>query len=338
MGANLRIVDYLRLPNYSNFLSKLAFQSKNKPLKVDKKALYTRFAPTPSGFLHMGNGISFITTWAIARAFNGKILLRIDDLDADRMRPEYVEDIFMTLDWLGLDYNSGPTSSVDFNKNYSQHRRLDLYFEGLKRLQETGLLYECNCSRRDIQQNSINGLYPNTCRNNSVKPSQIHQKDTAWRVKVEKDTFVDFNEWHNEINPIRLDAEMGDFIVLQKNGLPAYQLASLMDDAYFNINFIVRGQDLLHSTAAQMHLAQTMRNESFPKTTFFHHSLVKNTEGGKLSKSKNAEALSEWRKNNLSSLPLFKKAAEWLNLDFELIEKKEDLINLIQQNYTFDCP
>jgi glutamyl/glutaminyl-tRNA synthetase len=309
---------------------------------VDKKALYTRFAPTPSGFLHTGNGISFITTWAIARAFNGKILLRIDDLDADRMRSEYVEDIFYTLDWLGLDYDSGPTSPDDFNKNYSQHHRLEMYFQDIKQLQETGLLYECHCSRRDIQRDSVNGLYPNTCRNNTLKPTQNHQKDTAWRIKVEKDTFVDFNEWHSEVKPVQLDAEMGDFIVLQKNGLPAYQVASLMDDAHFNINFVVRGQDLLHSTAAQMYLAQVIGNESFPKMTFFHHSLVKNTvpgtpdgEGVKLSKSKNAEALSEWRKIQLNSLPLFKKAAEWLNLDSELIEKKEDLIDLIQQNYTF---
>ena len=89
--------------------------------------LRTRIAPTPSGFLHAGNGISFILTYVIARAFEGQILLRIDDLDAERMRPEYVEDIFKTLDWLGLEYDEGPTSPDDFYQNFSQHKRLDIY-------------------------------------------------------------------------------------------------------------------------------------------------------------------------------------------------------------------
>ena len=89
----------------------------------NKNTLKTRLAPTPSGFLHIGNGAAFVATWALARAFEGKILLRIDDLDAERMRPEYIEDIFKTLDWLGLDWDEGPFSVGDFFKNWSETMR-----------------------------------------------------------------------------------------------------------------------------------------------------------------------------------------------------------------------
>lgn len=292
-----------------------------------KMPFHTRFAPTPSGLLHIGNAVSFIVTWALARASGGSILLRIDDLDAERMRPEYVEDVFKTLDWLGLDYDKGPTSPDDFNKNYSQHHRLDLYFEALKEFKKTGLLYECRCTRKDIRINSINGLYPNTCRGNLVNLHSEHQKDTSWRIKIPKDTFINHHEWKKpHATPLQLDAEMGDFIVLQKNRLPAYQLASLVDDTYFSINFIVRGADLCASTAAQIYLAHVLKNDFFLKTTFFHHHLATDTEGVKLSKSQGAAALAEWRKQNISPTPLFKVAAEWLGVDKEGVLKKDDLI------------
>jgi glutamyl/glutaminyl-tRNA synthetase len=160
-----------------------------------KICLKTRLAPTPSGFLHLGNGASFVATWALARAYEGHILLRIDDLDAERMRTEYLNDVFQTLDWLGLDWDEGPFSTDDFTKNWSQHLRLDAYEKALQDLQKTGDLYVCNCSRKDIRERSTNGLYPNTCRPNRLNSTETmsnYEKNTAWRIAVEGDKRVNF--------------------------------------------------------------------------------------------------------------------------------------------------
>jgi glutamyl/glutaminyl-tRNA synthetase len=272
--------------------------------------LRTRIAPTPSGFLHAGNGISFIITWLMARKLGGKIVLRIDDLDAERMRPEYVEDIFRTLDWLGIDYDEGPMSVEDFTRNYSQHKRLDLYFEALEKLKNTEniTLYACNCSRKQIQEESKKGIYFHTCR---FKNKDFKTENTALRVLVPENTLISFQEYQKKTLSIRLDETMGDFIVRQKNGLPAYQLASLVDDTHFNINVIVRGMDLLNSTAAQVYLGKQL-NRFFSDTSYFHHPLMTDTEGVKLSKSQGAGSLKDWREQGRSPSALFEKAEKWL--------------------------
>jgi glutamyl/glutaminyl-tRNA synthetase len=310
----------------------------------------TRLAPTPSGFLHIGNGASFIATWALARAFGGAVLLRIDDLDAERMRLEYVEDIFRTLDWLGLDWDEGAFSVEDFSKNWSQHLRLDAYEKALKNLQQTGDVYACTCSRKDVRLASENGLYPNTCRAKRLLDTDNatnYEKNTAWRIEVEEDKIVHFktlkpvyerletskkilNEaLKTDLPPLsiltnfdqktytfsmNLSQKMGDFIVRQKNGLPSYQLASLVDDGLFGINCIVRGQDLMNSTAAQIFLAEKLNHTSFLTTTFWHHPLLTDSRGVKLSKSEGAISLLDFRQRNNSAAKVVKQAAAWLGL------------------------
>lgn len=298
-------------------------------IKIDN--FKTRFAPTPSGFLHEGNGISFIITYVLARTFGGKILLRIDDLDAGRMRLEYLEDIFQTLDWLGLDYDEGATGVDDFKKNYAQHHRLDLYFEALKKIDPL-VLYACNCSRKQIQHDSKTGLYPQTCR---LKNLPFETPETALRIKIGAETTAHFEEWQQGFQTINLAETVGDFVVRQKNGLPSYQLASVVDDDFFKVNFIVRGQDLLSSTAAQVFLSQHFIDSNFYKTVFFHHILAYETEpasplgmGVKLSKSQGARALKAWRESGKSPIELFQKAAEWLGLSNENIFNLEDLLHL----------
>ena len=298
----------------------------------------TRLAPTPSGFLHLGNGASFVATWALARAYKGQILLRIDDLDAERMRTEYVDDIFRTLDWLGLDWDEGPFSTEDFTKNWSQHLRLGAYEKALQDLQKTGDLYVCNCSRKDIRERSTNGLYPNTCRQNRLNPSaemSNYEKNTAWRVVVETDKWINFKKIE-KIDPlsingifdkktvfpqhfdVNLSTQMGDFIVRQKNGLPSYQLASLVDDAFFDINFIVRGEDLWESTAAQIFLAERLNVSNFLDTTFWHHPLIVAENGSKLSKSEGAASLLALREAGHSAAIVVREAAKWLGfVDFQ---------------------
>jgi glutamyl/glutaminyl-tRNA synthetase len=312
--------------------------------------LRTRIAPTPSGFLHIGNGASFVATWALARAFDGKIMLRIDDLDAERMRPEYVEDIFQTLDWLGVDWDEGAFSVEDFFKNWSQHLRLDAYEKALSDLQKTGDLYACNCSRKDIKLHSKNGLYPNTCRKKRLNPndnSANNERNTAWRIVVPDNKFVNFknfekiglsiNGFFDEKNAFskdfttNLSQTMGDFIVRQKNGLPAYQLASLVDDTLYNINFIVRGADLLNSTAAQIFLAEKLNRTEFLNTQFWHHPLIADPTGSKLSKSEGAASLLDFRKRNDSAAIVVKEAANWLGFSDFKGKTALELVNFIKK-------
>jgi glutamyl/glutaminyl-tRNA synthetase len=320
-----------------------------------KNTLKTRLAPTPSGFLHLGNGASFVATWALARAFGGQILLRIDDLDAERMRPEYVEDIFRTLDWLGLDWDEGPFSVADFSQNWSQHLRLDMYENALSDLKKTGNLYACHCSRKDIRLNSINGLYPNTCRQNRLLELENianYEKNTAWRIVVNENKIVHFNTFEKigllSINPIleeksdflndlyvNLSEKIGDFIIRQKNGLPSYQLASLIDDGFFNINFIVRGEDLLHSTAAQIFLAEQLNQADFLNTNFWHHPLITDADGSKLSKSEGAASLMALREKNNSAAIVVKQAAKWLGFTDFTGETALELVDFIKNGAVY---
>ena len=297
-----------------------------------KTKLKTRIAPTPSGLLHAGNGVSFILTYAFARAYHGQLLLRIDDLDAERMRIEYLEDIFRTLDWLGIEWDEGPTLVADFQQNWSQHHRLDLYQNTINTLKNTEGVYACNCSRKQIRETSINGLYPQICH---LKQLNFEEKNIAWRIHVPEVTKVSFNNFDLETHNIQqlqvnLHETIGDFVIRQKNGFPAYQVASMVDDVHFSVNFIVRGSDLLPSTAAQVFIAEQLGRTEFTESLFTHHGLLVNEHGEKLSKSQGASALSDWQKSGKTSEFLVKQAAKWLNLDE--IGNLNELIAVLRSN------
>ncbi len=299
-----------------------------------KPIFKTRIAPTPSGLLHEGNGANFLLTYTFAKAYNGHILLRIDDLDAERMRLEYLEDIFRTLDWLGIEWDEGPISVFDFQDNWSQQHRLHLYQNMLKKLCDTEGVYACNCSRKQIKELSINGLYPQTCR---FKNINFEEKETAWRIHTAETTILSFKNYDLNSKTIinnqsTISNTVGDFVIKQKNGLPAYQVASLADDVYFGINFIVRGSDLLPSTGAQIFLAKQLGERQFTESIFIHHGLLTNVQGEKLSKSKGSIALAEWRKAGKTPEILIKQVAKWLNLP-EIGNLNEIIAGLKDHNY-----
>lgn len=291
-------------------------------------SLRTRLAPTPSGFLHIGNALSFVLTWALARAQQGWILLRIDDLDAARRRPEYLEDIFRTIAWLGIDFDEGPQGPEEFLRSYSQQFRLPLYREALQQLRESGHLYACTCSRKDIRMRSEDGTYPGTC---SDLKKDFEAPKTAWRVQVAKEEEIRFQEWNKGNEQFALGANMGDFVVRRKNQVPAYQVASLVDDQHWAINFLVRGADLRSSTAAQLYLARLLSYSDFETATFWHHELVTGSDGRKLSKSLGADAIKNWRAAGKSPVFIFKIAAGWLGLPEEQITSIHELVNALKQ-------
>ena len=296
---------------------------------------HSRLAPTPSGFLHVGNAFSFILTWLLVRKTGGTLLLRIDDLDSDRVRPEYIADIFENLDWLGLDWDRGPQTPDEFVQAFSQKHRLDLYYSVLHRLRtETGLVYGCDCSRTKIQSVSVNGLYPGICRN---KKLSLNAPEIAWRIHVPENTRIMPNELRS--SPIAnrtylLDALMGDFVIRRKDGVPAYQVASLADDLHFGINAVVRGVDLHTSTAAQLWLAQLLDATAFAQATFYHHPLITDSHGQKLSKSAGATSLRAMREVLPSPQILFQNMAQNLGLPHRHVSKAEDLL----QVFDFQLP
>lgn len=254
----------------------------------------SRLAPTPSGYLHLGNVFSFLLTWLLVRREGGELLLRIDDMDADRKRPEYVEDIFETLHWLQLPYDHGPKDAADFETNWSQHHRIPQYEAALQQLREKpGVLFACTCSRAQLSQ-SGSAAYPGTC---SAKHLPFETPEAALRLYVAPETHVSFTDAVAGTVVYPLGKNTGSFVVRRRNGLPAYQLASLCDDLHFGINAVVRGEDLSGSTAQQLYLAQCLEEPDFAKSYFVHHPLLHDEHGLKLSKSEGALALRTLRAN-----------------------------------------
>lgn len=283
----------------------------------------TRIAPTPSGFLHPGNAFSFVLTWVLARRAGGEILLRIDDLDAARSRPEYVEDIFQSLDWLGIDYDLGPSGPDDFAQHYSQHHRMELYRTLLERLKGQAHVYACTCSRKQIRALSAEGLYPGTCRELGLP---LDQEGAALRIHVPESTAISFQDeklLSKEYLPARL---MGDFVLWRKDGLPAYQLASLADDLHYQVNYIVRGADLIESTVAQLFLADCLEESAFTEARFWHHDLLRDEVGDKLSKSAGAASLKAMRERGEGPVGIYMLVAEALGLSVGDVERLDDLL------------
>lgn len=277
-----------------------------------------RIAPTPSGYLHEGNLYNFILTWLWIRSQNGKLLLRIDDLDTWRSKPKYVAYIFRSLENLGLDWDEGPSGPDDFYQNWSQRKRLESYSETLHRLQRENAVFACKCSRKQL--NKYGNIYPNICLNRNI---DLSSSACAWRVKMEQGYSAIINDHNNENISIDVAEKIGAFIVKRKDGLPSYQLASFVDDVFFKITHIVRGEDLLHSTASQMYLSKLADVKDFAGIRFWHHSLIRAMDGQKISKTAgNAPG-------NAGELPnpieVFQGFAQWMGWNSKEFHCLEDL-------------
>jgi glutamyl/glutaminyl-tRNA synthetase len=267
---------------------------------LQNSLIRSRIAPTPSGYLHIGNAYSFLLTSQLVQQHGGTLLLRIDDMDSDRVRQEYIQDVFDTVNFLGISYQQGPTNANDFQENYSQKFRLPLYQDLLDKLCKTELVYACNCSRKTLQLNN------NTCQCWQKKLA-LDASNVAWRIHVPVGTIIRFTDVNLGAVKMDLSSVMPDFIIRKKDGMPAYQISSLADDLYYCINYIVRGEDLVCSTAAQLYLASLINAESFINTTFHHHALLKNMEGEKLSKSAGATSIKHLRERGATLQDLLKQ-------------------------------
>jgi len=280
----------------------------------------TRIAPTPSGYLHLGNVLSFALTAALARKAGAKILLRIDDLDQARVNDDYVQDIFDTLNFLGIPWDEGPRDVEDYKANWSQLHRMDLYHEALQQLEDQRDVFACRCSRSQLQGNT----YPGNCRNRSIP---LDSPDTAWRLYTDERT-VTIKTLNNDLVNAPLPAEMKDFVVKKKDGYPAYQLTSILDDIHFDVDFVVRGADLYPSTIAQHYLADVLDHSSFKNITFYHHPLLMEKGDKKLSKSTGATSVKYLREQGKSVGDVYAEIGRMMAVEGEL-QSFGDFISLI---------
>ena len=254
-----------------------------------------RIAPTPTGYLHLGHARTFWIAQARCQAAGGTLLYRNEDLDPNRCKPEFRATTLEDLRWLGLEWESEPVNQSD---------RFPLYREAFEQLRAAGHLYPCACSRKDIREattapHSEDGepLYPGTCRKN---PSTLNPQPPTqhnWRFRIPDGEAIEFVDGHFGPQKYVAGKDFGDFPVWQKNDLPSYQLAVVVDDAAMGITEVVRGADLMVSTARQLLLYHAL-NLSAP--TFFHCELMCDENGERLAKRHDAMSLRSLREQGKS--------------------------------------
>lgn len=235
----------------------------------------TRIAPTPSGFLHVGNAANALVTAWWARELGAGIVLRIDDLDADRVRPEYLDDILELLHWLDIEWTVGPRSAQEAVELRSA--RIERARTRLQDALDGGLpAYACSCSRSMLSGIPTGGC-PGGCRSRSLP---LERDVTALRLAVDRGTTVTIGG-----EAIALDQEMGDVVIWRRDDLPAYQWSSTVEDLDLGVTHVVRGMDLVPSTAMQEHLRNLLEPSGPEPIEVRHHSLLLDDQGRKISKS-----------------------------------------------------
>jgi glutamyl-tRNA synthetase/glutamyl-Q tRNA(Asp) synthetase len=249
----------------------------------------TRFAPAPTGFLHLGHVVNALYVWGLAEARGGQVRLRIEDHDRQRSRPAYARAIVEDLSWLGFEHD-GPI--------VCQREREDVYRAALARLAGQGLVYGCTCTRAALQQPAaaagVERRYANTCRTRGLAPVD----GVGWRLRIDggDEHFDDLLAGPHHQDPA---AQGGDLLLRDRLGNWTYQFAVVADDLQQGITHVVRGEDLLASTGRQIRLARLLGRHTPP--AFAHHPLVMKTPTEKLSKSDGATGVRELRASGWSA-------------------------------------
>lgn len=247
-----------------------------------------RLAPTPSGWLHLGNARSFLLAWLWARSTGGRVIMRIEAIDRPRCKPELREAALSELAWLGLDWDAGPKAG-DPPGEYDQGTRFELYRKHLHTLAETGLAYPCTCTRKDIEQASSaphgdeGAIYPGTCRGRWDSYEQAKRDsgiEPAWRFRFEGAPI----RFHDHVSgDVSIDpSTLGDFVLWRRDDLPSYQLAVTVDDALMGVTQVLRGRDLLTSTARQLALYAALGLNA--PAQWAHAPFVQDAQGRRMAK------------------------------------------------------
>jgi glutamyl/glutaminyl-tRNA synthetase len=265
-----------------------------------------RLAPSPTGLLHLGHARTFWIAAQRAREHNGTLILRNEDLDPQRCRPDFVDAMIQAmmedLLWLGISWSEGPDIGGPYAP-YSQSGRRAYYLEAWKSLRDRGLIYPCTCSRKDVAQSASapndsddEPLYSGKCRPKHAadeasaaprEPGGVH-----WRFRVPDGEEISFTDLHLGPQKFIAGRDFGDFILWRRDDVPAYQLAVVVDDAAMQITEVVRGADLLKSTARQILLFRAL---DLPIPDYYHCDLVRDESGIRLAKRHDALSIRKLR-------------------------------------------
>jgi glutamyl/glutaminyl-tRNA synthetase len=299
-----------------------------------------RLAPSPTGYLHLGHARTFWVAWQRAPAAHGKLIFRNEDLDYQRCKLEFVRAMYEDLRWLGLDWDEGFDPDAGVNRGsfgpYSQSERRSFYLDAWRKLRDGGYIYPCTCSRKDLDRvlsapheelplhgaalpgsgvigNSPPGAddelpYPGTCRAMSASARDWESPAGAsWRFKVPDDETVSFDDGYFGRQEFVAGRDFFDFLLWRRDDIPAYQLAVVVDDAAMQITEVVRGEDLLKSTARQLLLIRAL---GYSVPAYFHCPLLRDGKNVRLAKRHDALSLRKLRGKGVKAEELLKQFAQ----------------------------
>lgn len=273
-----------------------------------------RLAPSPTGGLHLGNARTFLLAWLLARKANGRIVFRMEDLDATRARPEAAALALQDLHWLGLTWDEGPDCGGPHGP-YVQSQRTATYQTALARLVDLNAVYPCTCTRADVQRAASAPhaedeppAYPGTCTHRHASQGlelQRANKPFAWRFRAAGQQVAWFD---HVLGPQQheLDRIGGDFIVARSGDQFGYQLAVVVDDAAMGVTQVVRGHDLVDSTPRQVLVHQAL---GLPRPDYYHVGLVLGPDGKRLAKRDQSVKIAEIRASGMSAIELVRRLA-----------------------------
>jgi glutamyl-tRNA synthetase len=260
-----------------------------------------RLAPSPTGLLHLGHARTFWTAYQRALQHKGTLILRNEDLDPQRSRPEFVRAMLDDLCWLGIVWQEGPDVGGP-QAPYTQSERRKFYLQAWRRLRDQGCIYPCTCSRKDLAEaagaphdTDDETLYPGRCRSriaesgNYSAPAGVH-----WRFRIPDGQTVTFSDEAQGEQRFVAGKDFGDFVVWRRDDVPAYQLAVVVDDDAMKITEVVRGADLLKSTARQLLLQQAL---GLPQPAYYHCALLRDERGQRLAKRHDSLSLQHLRES-----------------------------------------
>jgi glutamyl-tRNA synthetase len=277
-----------------------------------------RLAPSPTGLLHIGHARTFWIAAQRAIENQGTLILRNEDLDPQRSRKEFVRAMIEDLRWLGIRWSEGPDGGGPYGP-YSQSERRTHYLEAWRRLREGGFLYPCVCSRRDLAQSASapndtddEPVYPGTCRERKDVAEFREPAGVNWRFRVPEGEAVEFADLNlgRQRYVAGSNFDFGDFLVWRRDDVPAYQLAVVVDDAAMRITEVVRGADLLKSTARQLLLLRALgyAGLGYAAPEYFHCELVRDAAGARLAKRHDALSIRHLRESGMSAEKILEMA------------------------------
>ncbi len=272
-----------------------------------------RLAPSPTGLLHIGHARTFWIAYQRALEHRGTLVLRNEDLDPQRSRPEFSHAMIEDLHWLGIRWTEGPDCGGSFGP-YAQSERRSHYLEAWRRLRSGGFIYPCTCSRKDLAQSSsvpheVQGhevheddqddepIYPGCCRGRQDAGTFAHPEGVNWRFRVPDGEEVNFADLNLGEHRYAAGHDFGDFLVWRRDNVPSYQLAVVVDDAAMQITEVVRGADLLKSTARQLLLLRALAD---PVPEYFHCELLRDGSGVRLAKRHDSLSIRHFREGGMS--------------------------------------